>query len=36
LVLLTKVPFIRREFIKRIKVEMIRPFTGALARIKKS
>jgi multimeric flavodoxin WrbA len=35
-VMLTKIPFFRREFIKRIKVEMIRPFTGVLDRIKKS
>jgi multimeric flavodoxin WrbA len=36
LMMLTKIPFFRREFIKRIKVEMIKPFTGALDRIKKS
>ena len=30
IVLLTKIPFIRREFMKRMKVEMIRPFTNVL------
>jgi len=30
LVLLTKIPFFRREFIKRMKVEMIRPFDNVL------
>jgi len=30
LVLLTKIPFFRREFIKRMKVEMIRPFNNVL------
>jgi multimeric flavodoxin WrbA len=30
IVLLTKIPFMRREFIKRMKVEMIRPFTNVL------
>jgi multimeric flavodoxin WrbA len=33
-VLLTKIPFFRREFIKRIKEEMIRPYSKALARMK--
>ncbi len=30
IVLLTKIPFFRREFMKRMKVEMIRPFTNVL------
>ena len=30
IVLLTKIPFIRHEFIKRMKVEMIRPFNNVL------
>ena len=30
LVLLTKIPFFRREFIKRMKMEMIKPFTNVL------
>jgi multimeric flavodoxin WrbA len=30
LVLLTKIPFFRREFIKRMKVEMVRPFNDVL------
>ena len=30
LVLLTKIPFFRREFVKRMKVEMIRPFDNVL------
>ena len=34
IVLLTKIPFIRREFIKRMKVEMIRPFDNVLKRTK--
>jgi hypothetical protein len=34
LVLLTKIPVVRREFVKRIKDEMIRPFTNALSRMK--
>lgn len=33
LVTLTKIPFIRREFVKRIKDEMLRPFTNVLAKI---
>jgi multimeric flavodoxin WrbA len=32
IVLLTKIPFMRREFVKRMKVEMIRPFTNVLKR----
>jgi multimeric flavodoxin WrbA len=34
LVLLTKIPFVRREFIKRVKKEMIKPFTNMLKRTK--
>jgi multimeric flavodoxin WrbA len=34
IVSLTKIPFMRREFIKRIKVEMIKPFGKILAKIK--
>jgi len=34
LVMLTKVPFIRREFIKRMKKEMIKPLTDVLKRTK--
>lgn len=34
LVLLTKIPVVRREFVKRIKDEMIRPFTNALSKMK--
>jgi multimeric flavodoxin WrbA len=34
IVLLTKIPFMRREFMKRMKVEMIRPFTNVLKRTK--
>jgi hypothetical protein len=33
-VLLTKIPVIRREFVKRIKDEMVRPFTNALSKLK--
>jgi multimeric flavodoxin WrbA len=33
IVLLTKIPFIRREFVKRMKTEMIKPFSGVLAKI---
>jgi multimeric flavodoxin WrbA len=34
LILLTKIPFIRREFVKRIKEEMIKPYANALKRTK--
>ena len=34
LVMLTKVPFIRREFVKRMKKEMIKPLTNVLKRTK--
>ena len=34
IVLLTKIPFIRREFVKRMKVEMIKPFGKILAKTK--
>ena len=34
LILLTKIPFIRREFIKRMKEEMIKPYANALKRTK--
>jgi multimeric flavodoxin WrbA len=34
LVMLTKIPVIRREFVKRIKTEMIRPFSNTLTKIK--
>jgi multimeric flavodoxin WrbA len=34
LVLLTKIPLFRREFVKRMKMEMIRPFTDVLKRTK--
>jgi len=33
ILLLTKIPFIRREFVKRMKVEMIKPFGGVLAKL---
>ncbi len=33
IVSLTKIPFIRREFVKRMKVEMIKPFGKILAKI---
>jgi multimeric flavodoxin WrbA len=31
---LTKIPFIRREFVKRMKAEMIKPFGSVLAKLK--
>jgi multimeric flavodoxin WrbA len=31
---LTKIPFIRREFVKRMKTEMIKPFGSVLAKLK--
>jgi len=31
---LTKIPFIRREFVKRMKTEMIKPFASVLAKLK--
>ncbi len=34
LILLTKIPFIRREFVKRIKGEVIKPYANALKRTK--
>jgi multimeric flavodoxin WrbA len=34
LVMLTKIPVIRREFVKRIKTEMIKPFSNTLTKIK--
>jgi multimeric flavodoxin WrbA len=34
MILLTKIPFIRREFVKRIKGELIKPYANALKRIK--
>ncbi len=34
LILLTKIPFIRREFIKRMKEEMIKPYANTLKRSK--
>jgi multimeric flavodoxin WrbA len=34
LVMLTKIPSVRREFIKKIKEEMVKPFTRALAKLK--
>ena len=34
LITLTKIPPLRREFTKRIKEEMVRPFSKVLARLK--
>ena len=34
MILLTKIPFIRREFVKRIKGELIKPYVNALKRTK--
>ncbi len=34
MILLTKIPFIRREFVKRIKGELIKPYANALKRTK--
>jgi len=34
MVMLTKIPVIRREFIKKIKEEMVKPFTRALVKLK--
>jgi hypothetical protein len=34
IVSLTRIPFMRREFVKRMKVEMIKPFGRILAKMK--
>jgi hypothetical protein len=34
IVSLTKIPFLRREFVRRMTVEMIKPFGRVLAKIK--
>jgi len=32
MILLTRIPFIRREFVKRIKGELIKPYANTLKR----